>query len=373
MERLLAGLALAAALQSSQTAMHTGKIAGMVIEEGTKSPVPGAHVFVIPTDETSLLISFPEALTDADGRFTLEAVPPGRYHIGVHKEGFTPPMDPSILPAVDLAADQELRNVLVALQRGGVIAGTVLDPSGQPMVGMAVTALLKRLDTTGLPTPPPDSTPNGTPMLMPFGQDETNKRGEFRIEGLPSGEYVVASSPSPQREAQRTSTGVTVGTTYYPGTTDESAAEAVSVQAGRTVGDITLPVAIARTFRVSGVVVDEDDSPVADTTVMLLPDIRGGASFASLATGAYGSAQSDANGAFTVDGIPPGDYRMMAGGAAMGGTFASSSNIVLNGSGTPLALADKDRPMPEPSLGTIAVTVKDADVADVRLVVKKQQ
>ena len=105
---------------------------------------------------------------------------------------------------------------------------------------------------------------------------------------------------------------------------------------------------------------------------MLMPSVRDGVSFASFATGANGSAQSIENGTFALDGIPAGVYTVIttAGG---GGVFQSFTNIVFNGSGTPLALADKNHPMPEPSLGTVEISVKDADVTDLRLVVKKKQ
>jgi hypothetical protein len=88
-------------------------------------------------------------------------------------------MDPSVLPTVDLSDDQELINVVVPMQRGGVISGRVLDPSGRPMLNIGVTALLKRLDVAGLPSAP---SADRTPMLMPFGQGDANEQGEFRIE-----------------------------------------------------------------------------------------------------------------------------------------------------------------------------------------------
>ncbi len=61
------------------------------------------------------------------------------------------------------------------------------------MRGMSVTALVKRFETTGLPTAP--HAVDRAPVLMPFGHRETTERGEFRIEGLPSGDYLIASSP----------------------------------------------------------------------------------------------------------------------------------------------------------------------------------
>ena len=135
-----------------------------------------------------------------------------RFHlrVGAHKDGFAPQLDESALPVVDLNSGQEITNINIVLEHGGAIAGRVLDSTGRPLFGTSVVALLKRLETLEPSTDPPP--PNGVPMLLPFGNAETNTRGEFRIEQLPAGDYLVA-----------------VGTTFYPGTTDESAAQPVAV------------------------------------------------------------------------------------------------------------------------------------------------
>jgi 5-hydroxyisourate hydrolase-like protein (transthyretin family) len=357
---LLTGLAFAAAMQGAQ---QMGRISGVVIDSATMAPVAGAQVFVTSPDDPPTN-SLPDATTDADGRYTLQAVPAGRYYVGAHKEGFAPPMDPSLLSMVDLPGGQEITNVVVPMQRGGIITGRALDPSGQPMRGMSVTALVKRFETTGLLHSGPHVVA-GAPVLMPFGQSETNERGEYRIEGLPSGDYLVASHLAAQHESKPAS--VTIGTTYYPGTTDESVAQAVPVQVGRTVDYITFRSVEVRTLRVMGVVVDDKDVPVANTMVMLIPDLWDGASFA---TGAHASTESDANGAFTLEGIPPGNYTVMiAEGMGGIGAFASSS-VIISDTGMPIADKGPVSALPAPSRGAIAIAVKDADVTDVKLVMK---
>ena len=105
--------------------------------------------------------------------------------------------------------------------------------------------------------------------------------------------------------------------------------------------------------------------------VMLMPDLREGASLASFATGAHASTESDANGAFTLEGVPSGNYTVMiAEGMGGIGAFASSSRIIINDTGTPIADTGAVFPLPAPSRGAIAITVRDADVTDVKLVVK---
>src|SRR5258708_26496528 len=50
MELLLAGLAAVLTLQGSQAPVQTGRISGVVTEEGTNLPVAGAHVAVVNPD-----------------------------------------------------------------------------------------------------------------------------------------------------------------------------------------------------------------------------------------------------------------------------------------------------------------------------------
>src|SRR5438034_9110270 len=103
----LLGLALAVALQTSPTAAQTGRISGVVVEEGTNLPVRGARVSAVDPD---VLIPPPgfEVFTDADGRYRLDHVAPGRHRLIAEVSGFARLHDPSASPIVDLAANQDL-------------------------------------------------------------------------------------------------------------------------------------------------------------------------------------------------------------------------------------------------------------------------
>ena len=85
------------------------------------------------------------AITDADGRFALTALPPGRYILEASKGGYltlrygqtrafergTP---------LQLKPGETLRAVDMYLPRGGVLTGRVVDPFGHPAVGARVEA-----------------------------------------------------------------------------------------------------------------------------------------------------------------------------------------------------------------------------------------
>src|SRR5258708_11420798 len=98
-----------------------------------------------------------------------------------------------------------------------------------------------------------------------------------------------------------------IAPTYYPGTTDESDARTISVRSGRNVTNIVVGIAAMHTFQVSGVVTDENNDPIANTTVLLNPDLRS-VSWVAVVLGVHESARSDANGSFTFRDIPAGSY-----------------------------------------------------------------
>jgi len=81
-QTLQAFLALGALLVGVGRAGYaqTGTITGVVTEQLGKSPVPGARVILGSTNRT--------ALTNASGRYALNAVPPGSYELRVVAVGF---------------------------------------------------------------------------------------------------------------------------------------------------------------------------------------------------------------------------------------------------------------------------------------------
>src|SRR5262245_29839890 len=186
MEALLAAFACAViAVQGSQTVPASSRITGVVIEPVTHEPVAGARVVLAPPDEPPSSQPHPrEALSDPSGQFAFDGVAPGRYRLAALKNGFAIPMNDAVLPVVDLASGDEVTGVIVPVERGGVISGVVLDPSGRAVPHESVIALLKRLDTVGLlsdQSVKPPTEIDGGPVLLPLGHAETNARGEFRL------------------------------------------------------------------------------------------------------------------------------------------------------------------------------------------------
>lgn len=355
--------------QASPAADQAGGISGRVTVEGANTPVAGARVILIPGARPTVPFGPPpQTTTDRDGRYQFDRVAPGAYRIEVQKNGLAPLTDPPRSPTVQVAPGQSVDGVDRQLQKGAVIAGRILDPNGEPMPDAHIM-VLRRVTAQG---------PSGAPARLinaPSQGQQTNDLGEFRVAGLAPGEYYVAATPRPAamfggpgvnaNSASRTTrtARTTIATTFYPGTTDQAAAQPLSVAAGAEVGNINFAVQSVPAFRVSGTVVDENGNPVAVAMVMLMSDPHSGV----MLMGRSGNARTQDNGRFDMDEVPAGTYRAHAsipmmmtgsgsgGGGFVTGSFSSSSGGAVSGT------------MEQPT----EVVVTDADVKGVRVVTRR--
>jgi len=359
MPLLSAGLILLAALQNppGQPQPTAARISGRIFEEGTSRPVSSARVTLLPQGRTSTIGPPAQALSDRDGRYVFESVAPGRYWLDVQRGGYVSvSSEPSKRQTNEVVAGQDFVWPDIGLQKGGVIAGRVLDESGEPVADVRVTAL-KRVD---LPPGIPPTARRRALTRIPVGPGSlTNDLGEFRVFGLPPDSYLVVADLA-QRPAAGTG-GTTITATYFPGTSDGSAAQPITVSAGQTVNGIEFRLAVAPAFKVSGMVVDETGAPVPRAMVMLTPDMR-----TLPMVGPPAQSSSDDQGRFVVAGVAAGSYtlravisvRLDAQGAG-GGAFISGGTFFSSG-GTQ-------------SPSSQNVVVGDADVTDIRLVVQRSR
>jgi hypothetical protein len=99
-------------------------------------------------------------MSDAEGRFTFEALPADRYRVGASKAPYVP-------AAIDVTAAESV----ITLPRGAVITGVVFTPDGRP-ASVDVQA-------------------SGPSLPIPRTV-RANIRGEYRLHSLPAGTYQVA-------------------------------------------------------------------------------------------------------------------------------------------------------------------------------------
>jgi hypothetical protein len=295
-------LLLAAVLALSQSPAPYGRVIGQVVEQGQNTPIAGARINMLPAGRPATLPPpIFETTSDAEGRFALESVPPGEYRLQASKPGYAMPA-PDVPPqTVDVAAGQTRSDVLIALLRGGAIAGRVLDASGEPQAEVQVMAV-RRLQ-------------NGPPMPVPIGRSaQTDDLGMYRLYGLPPGQYYVEVSPRAQFglfNVTSPRSSITVPT-YYPAARTVDTAQAIAVAAGETIKDVDIRVIETVAYQISGSVVDESGAPVAGAAVSVEPD-RNPASGTPIMFGPPFNVRTNADGTFAVPNLAPGTYHVSAG------------------------------------------------------------
>jgi hypothetical protein len=327
------------------------RVTGRVTDAVSSAPIGGARVtlmLVVDTPEGTFGHRPRQSITDVNGAFAFDSVAEGQYQLKVEKTGFASYPDiweagpPKRVIVGDHDEDPRLQ---IALKKGAVVAGRILNANGEPEADLQVSAF-KRTDKAG---------PLG---FAQTGHGPTNDLGEFRIAGLPSGDYVIhAAAHRHGGPFDSVQTGpTTLAPTFFPGVLDQSEARVVTVTAGQTVAGIDFSIATVAAFRLSGVVLDPSGRPSPRAIVTLIPQLTSIASFMSK------MAMAADDGTFEIGEVVPGTYRIQAdvneaassedGGGVFGFSFVSDFEVPPSGPGT--------------------VTVSSADISGVTVVANRR-
>jgi protocatechuate 3,4-dioxygenase beta subunit len=296
----------------------TASIGGRVLAADTGRPLKRASVLASGGGRQAR-----GATTDDLGRFRVTGLPAGTYTITASKSGFVDaifgqrrPLQPGT--PVQLADGQETSGIDLRLTRGSVITGHVLDEDGEPLARALVT--VQRYQYV-----------RGERQLTSAGGDQTDDRGQYRVFGLPPGDYYVSATAGGLAQilgrgfqfaagalagAGRGGRGAFFGgppvedaepvgyaPTYYPGVTSAADATKVTVAPGQELGGIDFQVQLVAMSTVSGTVIGSS-GPVP---VMLVPQDRGGVFRRQVLR-----AGSQADGSFAIANVPPGHYTAIA-------------------------------------------------------------
>jgi hypothetical protein len=270
----------------------TAIISGKVMTADTGAPIRGAEVRLSSDGHFSRL-----ATTDGDGRFELRDLPAGEYRLIVSRTGFITMQYGQRRPfeaasAITLAEGGTV-DTNVALIRGGVIYGRVLDQFGEPLAGTRVQALRSR-------------TVQGQRRVQTVGAaDQTDDTGAFRIYGLPSGDYYVLAAAGLGEQAKRDPP------TYFPGTANFAAAQTITLAPGLEAA-ADFQIAGIRNARVSGIVVNSSGSPVPAMVNLNSDVVNSGPAMEGMAGSLAVHADAGPDGRFTLENVPPGPYTLSA-------------------------------------------------------------
>lgn len=293
---LLLALTAAQALAQREA---PASVAGRVRED--ERGVAGINVVVMSADPSQRFKPAGRARTDAEGRYRVTGLPPGKYVITPMAPAFVlldtnnfPPGKPLTLSAGDSVEDTDFR-----VLRGGVITGRITDADGNPVV-------MEPVQIT-----PADSTQEQQRSRF-FAADQrdlsTDDRGIYRLYGIQPGRYRV--SVGNDGRTMRTPGSKYYRRTFHPSATEESQAKVVEVTLGGEVEnvDITLG-APEKTFRISGRFVSaETNQPMQVSSFgygMLDPET-------GRSLGNYMGGSANARGEFLAVGLASGRYKLFA-------------------------------------------------------------
>ncbi len=352
----------------SQTPTRTGLIVGQVVDAATGQSVPEAIVTLTTPFASSNLPTTPRGrvLTDAQGYFffaDLPAPPTGSrnagYAINASKAGYVDSFYGARRPGgglvyFELAEGERTGAAKILMWKYAAIGGTVLDEAGEPIIGVTVRAF-NRASMTG----------SARTIGVPVGSGlpaTTDDRGVYRIPTLVPGDYVVVvpstqttfpaaaltaafpesgrstvtaemSTASPELSrlgmprnqqigdlvlmtlnrmaippAPDTSGRLSVyQTTFYPTGLAASEATTISLRSGEERNGVDFQLRPVRAVRVSGTLTGPN-GPVGMTAVRLVPATAG--EYASESGFETVTGLSDARGAFTLLGVPAGEYML---------------------------------------------------------------
>jgi hypothetical protein len=214
-------------VQPVQEQRGAGSIEGVVIDRATGEVLSSATV----SAGTSV-----KAVTNSRGEFRLTNLGAGKYSLLVSLDGFMSPdysLNGSRLQSniVTIHADENVRQVQLQLMRLGAISGRITDSSGP--VGSARVRLQRRgFDRSG----------QSVVTFLPPGiisGGKTDEKGEYRLHGVPPGEYYVAVDR-----------GKTSPQTYYPGALWPELATPVSVVDAADLANIDVMLREEATFAI---------------------------------------------------------------------------------------------------------------------------
>lgn len=320
---ILLGMVAVATVASAQSTardprhaprLGTGAIRGRVVRADTGEPLRRVQIRI---DEWSAKDqSGPTStMTDAQGRYELTQLPAGTYHLKATRGGYVEMGYGQRRPfergrPVEVAEGAVLEKIDFAMALGGVVTGRVVDETGEAVAQASVSLARRRYV-------------DGERQLVGQNGSSTDDRGEFRIFGVPPGEYVMVARFEMMEFGSRDR--VRYVPTYYPGTPAASEAQRVTVAAGQEASGIVIPLARAATTTVRGIVRASGQTSVGPFTFITAREIGG-----ARADGHMAMATAANDGSFNIAGLLPGTYLVEA--QSMSEKEFASREVIVDGS-----------------------------------------
>jgi hypothetical protein len=273
-------------------AKGTARLRGLVVGGENGAPLRRAMVQLSGAEVQEGRV----ATTNEDGRWELRDLPAGRYQLTAMKAGYVSLSYGQRRPfeqgkPLEIQDAQTIENVNFNLPRGSVIAGRVSDEFGEPVAEIMVMAQRYRYF-------------NGRRRLAPVSHpSSTDDGGNFRLYGLPPGDYYLSAAPMGFSFGQSSDDSSGYAPTYYPGTASSQRADKVTVGIGDEVSGLQFSLVPTRTAKITGTAVDSRGRPMAGAFVSVI--VQQGDGF-NMSMSAGNQVRED--GTFSLSDVTPGEY-----------------------------------------------------------------
>ncbi len=351
-----------------QVKTGTGRVVGRVVAAETGTAVRRAQVRISGND-----VGARSALTDANGRYEFSELPAGRFTLTAQKSGYMTVQYGQTRPfesgkSIELADGQVVEKADIAMPRGSVISGRIVDEFGDPIADVSVSAMRSVWS-------------NGRRRLQQTGRTaQTNDLGQYRLFGLAPGEYYVSATyrgPDMAIMEMAMVTAISAGTsgpsgstpnsgyapTYYPGTTSGADAQRLTVAVGQEAQGTDFALLPVRFAKITGTVISSDGKPTEGAIVSAVPRTGGDVVF-----GPGGSARTDKNGNFTLSHVTPGDYTLQTRALQIMTSSDGGNSMVFT---MTRVVGPEGGNGSEPESGAVPVSVSGEDLSNVIIVTTK--
>jgi len=247
-------------------------------------PVASAMMVLSPADPGQMSMSFNNTMVGRDGAFQFTNVAPGRYNLSVRPNGLpTSTGEFASMPIV--VGNDDIDNVTIATSVGATARGVIVTDDG-------AAPTFKPSQVTVMANP-------AEPMTMMFGNapSKVNDDYSFELSGL-SDRRLIRVSAGPAWYLKAVLQGG-----------DDVTDTGVDFGPGRAVEDLQI-VVTQKTTELSGLVTDDRNRPVVDSTVVIFPANRERWGYLSRY---LRTVRPDTEGRYNVRSLPPGeDYLIIA-------------------------------------------------------------
>ncbi|HEY3457417.1 MAG TPA: carboxypeptidase-like regulatory domain-containing protein [Bryobacteraceae bacterium] len=213
-------------------AAATFTVSGVVVNSVTNEPIP--HALVQSTGAEQKVV-----FSGQDGRFQMDGVSQGTVYLIPQKPGF---VDTGKRTPVKVGADTSL--VTIKLAPESSIAGRIVDRDGEAIEGLQVECITQRIM-------------NGRKAWQPCGNAQSDETGNFHLQSLPPGSYVLRTGLQalfPNLNSQTDDDPLpqqVYPPHFYPEAADISSVQPLVVGPGET-ARADFAIAAVPAFRVSG-------------------------------------------------------------------------------------------------------------------------